>query len=153
MWGQTTPYAPMSSTCFAHHWFISAPFGGMRMRGVTAGGNERCSTICRLSSMYCRQSRRSLMSYALCSASKMIPSYGATDNATALSTVGGAKTVTGIPPFSSARMTVFRRGIAAMLPPFSYDHVGRPFQGRRGEPERLALHQQASETPIEEPFG
>src|SRR5437867_2776817 len=72
----------------------------------------------------------------------MIPSYGATDNATALSTVGGAKTVTGIPPFSSARMTVFRRGIAAMLPPF-----------RRSPGTGFKLHQQASETPIEEPFG
>src|SRR5262249_2659874 len=53
-------------------------------------------------------------SYGLCSASKMMPSYGAADSATALSTVGGENTLTGTLPFSSARMSVFRRGVAAI---------------------------------------
>src|SRR5947209_13218318 len=40
----------------------------------------------------------------------MSPSYGATDSVTALSVVGAAKTDTGTSPFSSARITLFRRG-------------------------------------------
>ena len=35
--GQITPYTPISSTCFASHWFISPPLAGMRTIGVTAG--------------------------------------------------------------------------------------------------------------------
>ncbi len=53
--------------------------------------------ICRRLNMYCRQSRRLLMSYGLCSASNTMPSYDAADSAMALSIVGGEKAVIGIP--------------------------------------------------------
>jgi hypothetical protein len=79
----------------------------MRMIGVTAADSVPCSTIRRRFSMYWRELRRSLMSYGLCSASKMVPWYGAVESAAALSMVGGVTTVTGILPCSSARMMVF----------------------------------------------
>ena len=52
----------MSSTCLACHCAFSAPFGGIRTIGVTAGASEPDCAICRRLSMYCSESRNALMS-------------------------------------------------------------------------------------------
>src|SRR5688572_10087950 len=104
----------MSSTCFATHWFISPPLGGMRTIGATAGASVFDCTICRRSSMYCMQSRSTRTSNGLCSISNTTASYGAAAIACAAPISAGENVTNAGLPCSSARIAPFRRGISLM---------------------------------------
>src|SRR5205085_12346903 len=95
----------------ATHWFFSPPLGGMRTIGVTAGASVADDTICWRFSMYCRQSRRVLMSYPLCSISNTTPSYFSVATACALPVSPGWKHTNVLLPASSARLVPFSLGM------------------------------------------
>ena len=81
------------------------------------------TAICRRSRRYCRQSRRTRMSYGLCSISNTTPSNFAVLIANAESTSAGWKHVKAGCPASSARITPLRRGRSAIPLPL-YGKLG-----------------------------
>src|SRR6185295_10912885 len=115
--GHTMPEAPRSSACLAWNCAFSAPFGGMRTIGVTAGATEPDFAIWPRLSMYCRLSRSARMSHGLCSISYTMPSYLAVAIAIAVSGSAWQNEVNEGLPDSRALITLLRRGSSTMLFP------------------------------------